>query len=185
MKKIVIDPGHGGSAPGAIYRGLFEKDVNLKVGLIVADLLRDKSYEVTLTRDKDFDVSLARRCEIANLTKADIFVSIHCNADPDEDAPGMPEAKGEEIWVHDQSAEGWRLAHALQDKIDRIFPEEPFRGIMSTTSLYVLKHTNMPACLIELGFIDKSSSSETFTNEETIKKIAGLIAEGIIEYFSH
>jgi N-acetylmuramoyl-L-alanine amidase len=96
----------------------------------------------------------------------------------------MPEAKGEEIWFCKGSLKGLRLAQCLADEVDRIFPDEPFRGIKETESLYVLKHTTAPAVLIEMGFIDKSSSSETFKDELTLRKIGALIARGIHEYLS-
>jgi N-acetylmuramoyl-L-alanine amidase len=116
---------------------------------------------------------------------ADCFVSIHVNADLDEDLPGMPEAKGEEIWIHKGSRQGLILAKCLADEVDRIFPDEPFRGIKETEALYVLKHTKAPACLLEIGFIDKSSSYETFADEMTLRKIGVFIARGIRRYLEN
>ncbi len=82
IKTIVIDPGHGGKDPGAIGRdGLKEKDVNLAVALKLADLLKkETNFNVILTRKKDRYISLGDRTKIANSRKADLFVSIHCNA---------------------------------------------------------------------------------------------------------
>ena len=94
----------------------------------------------------------------------------------------MSEAEGEEIWIYNQSREGLRLAQCLQAEVDRIFPNEPFRGIKQTEKLFVLKHTNAPAALIETGFIDNSQSQESFKNECTLRKIGALIARGIYEY---
>ena len=182
VKRIAIDPGHGGASPGAVYHGLQEKNVVLQISLLASDALRLRGYEVVLTRDDDSYVSLTKRCEIANFAKANIFVSVHVNADPDEDLPGMPEAKGEEIWIYQGSEEGFNLAQYLQANIDRIFPDEPFRGIKESKNLYVLKHTKMPAVLLEIGFIDKSSSSEVFSDIHTLLRIATLITEGIDEY---
>jgi N-acetylmuramoyl-L-alanine amidase len=183
VKRIVIDPGHGGTSPGAVYHGLQEKNVVLQISLLASDALRLRGYEVVLTRDDDSDVSLMKRCEIANFVRADIFVSVHCNADHDKDLPGMPEANGEEIWIYKGSEGGLRLAQYLQANIDHIFPNEPFRGIKESENLYVLKHTHMPAVLLEIGFIDKSSSSEVFSDIHTLLRIATLITEGIDEYF--
>jgi N-acetylmuramoyl-L-alanine amidase len=180
---VCIDPGHGGTDPGATYRNLLEKNVNLQVSILIRTLLINIGYEVVMTRMTDVFVGLPERCRIANDAKANIFVSIHCNADPDDDAPGKPEAKGEEIWFYKDSKTGWKLASCLLDEVDRIFPNEPFRGIHETDGLFVLKHTDMPAVLIELGFIDKSSSVNMFSNFSTIKNIARLISEGIDQYF--
>jgi len=184
MKRVCIDPGHGGSQPGAVYGNLLEKDVNLKVAQYVVEGLNavDPEIWVVMTRDFDQTMSLQERCDFSNNMNADCFCSIHVNADPDEDLPGMPEAKGEEIWIYKGSRKGLMLAQCLADEVDRIFPDEPFRGIKESEVFYVLKHTNAPACLIELGFIDKSDSVEVFTDELTLRKNGALIARGIYRY---
>lgn len=185
-KRVCLDPGHGGVKPGAVFHGLLEKDVVLSIAKAAQEELQvmDPATWVCMTRSWDQDISLEGRCQFANNMRVDCFVSIHCNADPDDDAPGMPEARGEEIWVYEGSNEGMKLAQALQLWVDNIFPNEPFRGIKTTTGLYVLKHTVAPACLIEVGFIDKSSSTETFTDDATIQKIGRLIAGGIHDYLA-
>jgi len=186
IKRVMLDPGHGGSQPGAVYGDLLEKDIVLTVAEYVLEGLQavDPGMWVGLTRTFDKTMTLQERCDFSNKMNVDCFVSIHCNADPDADEPGMPEAKGEEIWVHNGSVNGMRLAQCLADEVDRIFPDEPFRGIKMTETLYVLKHTNAPAVLIELGFIDKSSSTEHFTDELTLRKMGALIARGIHEYLN-
>jgi N-acetylmuramoyl-L-alanine amidase len=185
-KKVMLDPGHGGVQPGAAYRGLEEKAVVLEVARYAQDSLRNlsPSIQVEMTRHEDITVSLFDRCHKSNMMGADCFVSIHCNADPDTDEPGFPEARGEEIWIYKGSRRGLALAQCLADEINEIFPMEPFRGIKEIESFYVLKYTETPACLIELGFIDKSSSIETFTDPITLRKIGVLITRGIHEYFS-
>jgi N-acetylmuramoyl-L-alanine amidase len=91
IKKIVIDPGHGGKDPGAISpSGLKEKDIVLQVALLVAARLRENpSYKVILTRDRDIFVPLEERTAIANANEADIFLSIHVNAAPNRQARGI------------------------------------------------------------------------------------------------
>jgi N-acetylmuramoyl-L-alanine amidase len=186
MKRVCIDPGHGGIQPGAVYGDLLEKDVNLKVAEYAVEGLRAVNSDIWigLTRTFDRTTSLQERCDLSNGMNVDCFISIHCNADPDTDEPGMPEARGEEIWFFKGSREGLKLSQCLSDEVDQIFPDEPFRGIKETEGLYVLKHTNAPACLIEIGFIDKSSSVETFSDELTLRKIGALVARGINEYLS-
>ena len=81
IKKVVIDPGHGGNDPGAIGRtGLREKDVNLDIAKRLAVLLKSESVEVVMTRNSDIFIPLDRRVEITNRSKADLFISIHSNA---------------------------------------------------------------------------------------------------------
>lgn len=145
LKRVCLDPGHGGLAPGASYLGLLEKDVNLAIALRTKDELEKFGFAVVLTRDGDDTVSLLRRCQIANAKSSGSFVSIHCNADPDMDLPGMSEARGEEIWYHPKSRKGKEFAEIMYKSVDQIFPDEAFRGIKPTESLYVLNGTLMPA----------------------------------------
>jgi len=81
VKKVVIDPGHGGRDPGAIGRtGLQEKDVNLDIAKRLANRLRKEGVEVIMTRSTDIFIPLGRRVEIANSSGADFFISVHSNA---------------------------------------------------------------------------------------------------------
>lgn len=82
IKKIVIDPGHGGKDPGGIgTKGLREKDIVLEVGKLVAEMLESElDVECIMTRDKDVFIPLGERTKMANDVGADLFVSIHCNA---------------------------------------------------------------------------------------------------------
>jgi len=96
-KVIVIDPGHGGSQPGAIGQsGLKEKDVVLDIGLRLSKILKDKGFTVYLTRDKDNDVPLENRPLMALQKKADVFVSIHVNSAFQR---GSSTARGVETYV--------------------------------------------------------------------------------------
>lgn len=187
MKRVCLDPGHGGTKPGAVFHGLLEKDVVLKIANAAQEELQliDPAIWICMTRFWDQDISLEDRCTFSNNMKVDCFVSIHCNADPDDDSLGMPEARGEEIWVYPGSYEGFRLAQCLKTWVDDVFPNEPFRGIKPSDALYVLKHTNAPAVLIEVGFIDKSSSQHTFTDPATIQKVGRFIAGGIHDFLAN
>lgn len=183
-KRVCLDPGHGGRDPGAVYGDLKEKDIVLDVADYAVEGLQaiDPEIWVCMTRSSDQAVTLQQRCAMANKMNVDCFVSIHCNADPDPDSPEDPEAKGEEIWIFKGSLKGLTLAKSLQTEVDLIFPDEPFRGIKTSESFYVLKHTKAPACLIEIGFIDKSSSWNLFSDELCLRKIGALIARGIFNY---
>jgi len=90
VRRIVIDPGHGGKDPGAMAHGLREKDITLKVAGKTAAWLRDQyEYEVILTRERDTSLPLEERTAIANTRKADLFVSIHVNAHPSDAVRGV------------------------------------------------------------------------------------------------
>ena len=90
VRRIVIDPGHGGKDPGAVGFGLKEKDIVLKVAKKIKRILEEKKgYEVLLTRDSDVSLSLEERTAIANTKEADLFLSIHVNAHPEEAVRGV------------------------------------------------------------------------------------------------
>lgn len=157
MKKVVVlDAGHGGHDPGATYEGIAEKDITLSVALIAGGLLVCDGLDVVFTRISDTYVSLKERVRIANEVNAACFVSIHTNADPDPDLPGMPVGRGEEIFVASLGVRGYELAQHIAYFIDNVVPGA-FRGI-KPAPFYVLKHTKMPAALVEIGFIDNPES---------------------------
>lgn len=90
IKTIVIDPGHGGKDPGAVYNGLKEKDIVLEISKYLYEYLKaDSSLNIHLTRNKDVFIPLEERTAIANKLKADIFVSIHANAAKNKAASGL------------------------------------------------------------------------------------------------
>lgn len=91
FRTIVIDPGHGGKDVGAVGpNGTLEKEVNLQIGLALAKLLKKEGrFNVILTRDKDVFVPLQERSSIANKAKADLFISLHCNAGIQRDSKGF------------------------------------------------------------------------------------------------
>jgi N-acetylmuramoyl-L-alanine amidase len=98
LKRVVLDPGHGGRFPGACAHGLEEKEITLSVARKVKGLLEDQGIEVLMTRTRDMELSedlstdLDLRCDFANSKRADIFVSIHANAGP-------PSATGFEVYI--------------------------------------------------------------------------------------
>jgi len=90
IRKIILDPGHGGKDPGAMAHGLKEKDIVLVVAKYLRNILRERyGYEVSLTRNRDVFLPLEERTALANTGKADLFVSIHVNAHPDKRVRGI------------------------------------------------------------------------------------------------
>jgi len=176
--RIILDPGHGGRDPGAIFNGKKEKDITLAVAKKIYWMMADS--EVYLTRTDDRFVFLKDRCKFANDLHADYFLSIHCNADSDIDGIGMPEAKGEELWIYNNSIKGLKYAEKLKKYIDMIFIDEPFRGIKKTKNLYVLKYTIAPAGLVEIGFIDNSQTWRHFQDSSVITEIACCLTLGLL-----
>ncbi|HPD98033.1 MAG TPA: N-acetylmuramoyl-L-alanine amidase [Synergistales bacterium] len=94
VRTVVIDAGHGGKDPGAVANGIREKDINLKVALLMANILKKQGLRVVLTRSTDVYLKLADRTNIAVRENADVFVSLHCNA-----LPKGRNAEGVEIYL--------------------------------------------------------------------------------------
>ena len=188
-KKIVIDPGHGGNDAGAIGpTGVMEKNVTLKVSLELKRLLEAAGAQVIMTRETDTTVSakgakasdieeLGARCDVANRIGADIFISIHA------DSFTRPEARGTTGYYYSKSTSG--RGQKLADCIRRNLVEQlgtPSRGTQPC-NFYVVKHTDMPATLIELGFISNKDEEKLLDSKEGVQKAAQGILDGIEDYF--
>jgi len=117
--QIMIDPGHGGSDTGASRGNLKESEIALKVALRLADLLRhNPQFKVALTRTTDHQVPLAKRTELAEQNKADLFVSIHLNSSPD------PRARGTEIYFQNQLPADEEAMFLVSRESDETSPEQ-------------------------------------------------------------
>lgn len=179
--RVCLDPGHGGNDPGAIFNHYEEKNVALRVGRRLNDLIIANGDVCLMTRSWDFFVPIGTRCQVANDWKAEVFVSLHMNADPDPDLAGMYEAHGGEIWIYPNSVNGRRLANAIGLELLATFPDEPFRGIKEG-DLGVLRGTRMPACLVEMGFIDHSETARRMEDVAVQQWMAEAIHRGIMRY---
>lgn len=186
-RTIVLDAGHGGSDRGASGpSGLTEKQVTLAVTQKVQGILEASGAHTVMTRTTDVDVygpnasdgqELQARCNVANRTPAaDLFVSIHCNAFTSSAAHGM------ETYYYAASSEGKRLATLLNEELAAaggLFN----RGVKSA-NFYVMKHTNMPASLIELGFITNYNEERLLGSDEYQTRLATAIATAIARFFA-
>jgi N-acetylmuramoyl-L-alanine amidase len=136
-------------------------------------------HEVMLTRDRDVFVPINARAMTAKLWKADVLVSVHTNADADDDMPGKPAATGSEIWTWPGSVEGKQLAECIAKRLTHHLPDRKWRGIKQE-DFGVLRQIKASA-LVEVGFIDTESSYK-LTMAETQIMIAKIIAEGVDAY---
>lgn len=186
-KIITIDPGHGGSDSGAVGpNGYTEKEGAFAISQKVASILNQSGAKVVMTRDSDVDVygpnasarnELQARVDIGNNANSDIFVSIHCNAFVN------PAANGTQTFYYGSSYQGQRLAQSIQEKMIEANGLRD-RGI-STCNFYVVKHSYMPAVLIETAFITNYDEEALLSDDEWQTTMAKAIAEGINEYFSN
>jgi len=182
--KIYIDQGHNPENPnaGAEGNGLLEQNITYRVGEALAELLRQNpNYEVRLSRPtpttslgNSNSTSLRARVDDANAWGADYFISIHTNASEN------PQAQGVEAFSYSRPSRAFSLGEDLVENLSAAtgFPN---RGMKTRPGLYVLRRTNMPAVLVEIGFI--SNPEEAALMDSNPALFARGLYNGIIEYF--
>jgi len=170
MALVVIDAGHGGNNPGAVYKGRQEKDDALSLALEVGRILESNGVEVYYTRTSDVYEPPARKAQEGNAVNGDYFVSIHRNS-----SPYPNQYTGVEALVYNRYGEAARLAYNINSRLERIGFEN--QGVNERMNLVVLNQTQMPAVLLEVGFINTDEDNQLF--DERFYDIAQAIADGI------
>jgi N-acetylmuramoyl-L-alanine amidase len=187
----MIDPGHGGSDGGMVRNGLLEKDWTLKIGVALAEELRQRGHKVALTRDMDTTIPLEERPVLVNAAPRIALLSIHFNA-------GTPDAGGVETWyswpkkpevmarLHNaegvpvlgvRADDGQRLAQAVQEAVTGQTGARD-RGIKNREDLAMTSRTVCPAILIECGFLSNGPESRKIQDANYRKKLVQGIANG-------
>ncbi len=175
--KVVIDPGHGGSDPGAVgINGLKETNIVLEVSLKVANLLHQKGVTAILTRSSERTLDLQPRVTKANSSRADAFVSIHANATRGKNR----EVNGMETYYY-SGYKGYNLAKNIHQQILNASHTSPDRGIRKSR-FYVIRKTSMPAVLVELGFVTGMNDASLLRQKDYREKMAFAISKGILNY---
>ena len=169
---VVIDPGHGGSDPGAVYNGRQEKDDVLKLGKAVGNLLEAKGVDVVYTRDGDIYETPFKKAQDGNNVGADYFVSIHRNS---SEYPNQ--YSGAEVLVYSDSGERAELADNILEGMEKAGLKN--LGVKERKDLVVLRRTQMPAVLVEAGFINNDTDNATF--DRNFDELAQGIADGILK----
>ena len=175
---VVLDPGHGGEANGAEYGGVKEKDLNLAIASQAAALLEEAGVTVLMTRTDDRYVDLYDRTALANGQKADLFVSVHCNA-----SLTNPEARGIYTAAADRQGEGWVLAEVLRQTMMAAAGAEDM-GTEPRPNLAVLRTAQAPAALVECGYMSTPAELELLCQPDYQLQLAQGIAEGVLTYLA-
>ncbi|MDD5654400.1 MAG: N-acetylmuramoyl-L-alanine amidase [Candidatus Omnitrophica bacterium] len=218
FRKIVIDAGHGGKDSGAVGRyGLQEKKVVLDIAKKLSHLLKEAGYDIIMTRDDDTFIPLSSRAGIANRNNADLFVSIHANANRSRNLYGFEvyyvspylndtqralsaaenaglgnidicPASGSK----DLKATVWDLVYTSNraESIDLAkYICNQARGSLSTRIIgikgapfYVLKNTQMPSLLVEVGFVSNAKEEKMLKSGLYREKLAETIAQAIKQF---
>jgi N-acetylmuramoyl-L-alanine amidase len=169
MARICIDPGHGGSDPGAVYKGRKESEDNLALAKEVAIELKRHGVTVDETRSSDKTVSLKERSNFENKGSYDYFISFHRNAFKPEAAQGV-----ETYTYLNASAKAKGLAAKIQAALVTVGFTN--RGVKEA-NFHVLRETKAPAVLVEIGFIDNSKDNQLFDTkrDEIVKALSKAI----------
>lgn len=169
---IMLDAGHGGRDPGAVYQGRREKDDTLNLVLAIGEILQNNGVDVEYTRTTDVYESPYEKAMEANNAGVDFFVSIHRNSYPTDNV-----VSGVESLVYDLSGIKLEMAENINEQLESVGFVN--RGVKARPNLVVLKRTKMPAVLVEVGFINSNVDNRLF--DENFEDIAQAIATGILD----
>ena len=171
MTKVFLSAGHGGSDPGAVFNGLYEKTINLNVLLACKSELERHGLEVVCSRVKDENDTVIQEVKEANASNADIAVSFHINAGGGD---------GFEVYYYNSSNKGKKLASLCEKYVKELGQNS--RGLKNGNRLHFIKKTIMPSVLVESFFIDnkKDSNIGDTLSEQTAFGVA--YAKAILEY---
>ena len=199
QKVIFLDPGHGGKDPGAQYLGLKEKDLNLQVSQQLKTKLESLGYKVIMSRSSDVYLDfITERSRMSNETNADMFISIHFNAtghglDSGEDGiqtytylpTGNIPSVINKKW-HDNPTRlkySYKLGSYIHQSV-LATTQAKDAGLLAK-SFAVLRETNKPAVLLELGYMDDSNESKKIRTKEYQQKLVDGIVQGIQQYYNN
>lgn len=181
-KVIYIDPGHGGIDPGATYKDIYEKDINLSIALKLKKELENNGAIVYLTRYDDIDLSISsnnhkksdlnNRVRAINNSNADLFISIHLNS-------YGTSWHGVQIFYDDNNSTNEVLASIMDKNIKNLNGNRTYK---KKNNLYLLKNIKIPGILVEVGFLSNENERYLLTNSKYQEKVSKSLCNGIKEY---
>jgi len=180
-KVVVVDPGHGGHDRGAHAGDVNEKDLNLKMGRLIASELAAQGATVVMTRKSDVFITLDNRSDMANRNGADFFISSHINS-----TGGSGNRSGTITFFHAKNATSRLLAECIHQEICKV-NNLPSIGVWSDQRIYrsgfsVLRQTKMPGVLLELGFINNARDRARLVQPDFQTAVAAAVVRGLRIY---
>lgn len=186
-KIIYIDPGHGGNDPGAMYKDVLEKDINLEISKLLKNELTKKGATVYLTRNGDYDLSvpntinnkrsdLSRRGNVINKSNCDLFLSIHLNAESSSSWHGA------QVFYNSKLKENEEIAKIFQNLFKEKLNSD--RNYKKDNTLYLQNRITRPGVLLELGFLSNPNERYLLQTDNYQKKIVNVIIEGLELYLN-
>lgn len=185
-KVIYIDPGHGGPDPGALYKNIKEKDINLEISQKLEKQLTSLGAIVYLTRYGDYDLSvqntnsrkrsdLSRRASIINQSGCDMYVSIHLNADKSETWQGI------QVFYDDVNPKNEQIAETMQKVFKkRLNAKREFKEL---SNIYLHRKVERPGILVEAGFLSNPNDRYLLKQSTYQQKVVNAISEGLLTYW--
>jgi N-acetylmuramoyl-L-alanine amidase len=170
--RIVVDAGHGGKDIGANRSGVYEKDLNLSLALMLRDALMAKGFKVYMTRSTDEFLPLPKITAITNQIHPDLFISIHHNASVNSAMHGI-----ETYFYTPQSIPLAKRVHARE--IAAVHEKD---GGVKQARFYVIHHTDVPAILCEVGYVSNPTELTSLQTMERKSETAQSIADGVVDY---
>ena len=182
---VFIDPGHGGIDPGAIYKDIYEKDINLSISFKLKEVLEEEGIVVYMTRMGDYDLAvtnainrkrsdLSRRSNIINRSNSDLYVSIHLN----DVASSV--WYGAQVFYSDNDEKNEFLANLIQEELKKNTKTK--RKIKMTNEMYLHNRIKIPGVLIEAGFLSNPNERYLLRQEKYQYKLVECIKRGILKY---
>ena len=186
-KIIYIDPGHGGNDPGAMYKDVLEKDINLEISKLLKTELNKKGATVYLTRNGDYDLSvpntinnkrsdLSRRGNVINKSNCDLFLSIHLNAE------SYSSWHGAQAFYNSKLKENKEIAKIFQNLFKEKLNSD--RNYKKDNTLYLQNRITRPGVLLELGCLSNPNERYLLQTDSYQKKIVNVIIDGVELYLN-
>lgn len=186
-KKIAIDVGHGGIDSGAQYFGLAEKEINLCLARQLGELLTEAGAEVSYTRTEDVDyytrgkggkrADLTKRIAMIEQMRADVFISIHCNA------ASHAGYRGAQVFYHPRREDNAFLAMCIQRELSGIDPNNR-RQAAENTRVLLLSSLSPVGVLVEAGYLSNEAEARLLADESYQRRLAACILQGLFRYFA-
>ncbi|MGI6329384.1 MAG: N-acetylmuramoyl-L-alanine amidase [Bacilli bacterium] len=185
-KIIFIDPGHGGLDPGAQYKNLYEKTINLEISKLLKIRLEELGAIVYLTREGDYDLAvpnaylrkrsdLFQRAKMINKSDCDLYLSIHLNASQ------FTNWQGAQVFYEEVNEENKKIATIIQDSFKRHLGSK--RKTKKIQNLYMYKRVEKPGVLLEIGFISNPHERYILRKKYYQERIVRSLIEALIVYF--
>ena len=186
QKTIFLDAGHGGPDSGALYRNIYEKDINLSIVKKLEKKLKEKGAQVFLTRDGDYDLSvpytvnrkrsdLSRRSNMINRSNCDLYISIHLNADTSTTYHGA------QVFYDSKIKQNKKIAETIQADLKQYLYTT--RDAKQKNDMYLFHRLDKPGVLVEIGYITNPNDRYLLMQKEYQEKVANILRNSIIRYF--